>query len=151
MTDFLKNRDVLVNFSRESDVLVLQIFGVAQKNGSAQFVIQETALDVAGGSDRGSRIEADEISGHDAQFFHIFFGRNRLVDDYLHGVPGTGGVAVFSVYMNGSVDELQGAVVAGTVIGADADVFCLGVVGIHAADVGDAESSIAFYLGNHAA
>ena len=60
VTDFFKDCDVLVDFSRKCDMLVLQIFGITQKNGSAQLVIEETALDVAGRGDRGPRIEADE-------------------------------------------------------------------------------------------
>ena len=93
----------------EGDMVVRQILGQAEQHAHGQLVVQEAALQVAGGGALGSGIEADEIADFQAQLTGRCGGIHILVQDDLHGVPAALGVAVCAVDVDGCVGQLAGA------------------------------------------
>ena len=151
MSYFLIGSDQNIDGTLSLYFLLFQIFGIAKKNGCAEFIIQETALNVSALGYNRSWVKANEISGHDSKLFHIFLCFHRLVQDGFHGVIGTLGIAVLSVYMNRCVLQLEGCVVYLAGFGVNLAVLCLRIVGVHAADVGQLQTSIVHDLANHTA
>ena len=142
---------MLVDFAGQLQILVLYIFSKSQQNSGAELVIQETALDVARLSDTGTGIHADEGTVFDPKRFYVLFGRYLFIQQDFHGVKSSLGLLIIVVDMDGSVGQLYGTVVYFTVQRVDTAVFSLDVVRVQAADPGQAETTVALDLSDHAA
>ena len=149
MSHLFKYGDVLINGACRGDVFVLQVSGIAEKNGRAQLVIQKTALDVAGWRDHGSRVEADDIPRHDSQFLHIIRTFNQLVQQNLHAVVASLFLIIFSVHMNGGVDELEGSGIDFSPSGDDPAVFSFRIIRVQPAQGSELQLSFRRNSGNH--
>ena len=151
MTYFFVNGDVGIGFPGGGDVVVGKILGKAQQNAYGQFIIQEPAFQVAGGSAPGAGVKADIVTHLNAQFPGVFGRGNILVQHHFHGGVLPFGIAVGTVDMHRSVAQLEGAFNGFAGAGVDGDVFCFAIFCPHAADGGQLKPSVALNLADHAA
>ena len=84
MTYFLIDGHMDVSFALQLDLLVSNIAGEAEKNTNGQLVIQETALEIPGGSATGAGIKADDIAHLNAQSFCVSGGSDDLIQHHFH-------------------------------------------------------------------
>ena len=151
MAHLLKYGDVLVDFPGGFDLALLQVPGVAQKDGHAELVVQETALDEAGLRHNSAGIEGYDVSRQDTQGQDVILALHQLVQDHLHHIVGAGGGVVIAVDMDGSVFHLEGTGVGLSVTGVDPAVLRLAVVGVHAPQRAQGQPAIAADRADHAA
>ena len=104
MADFFKNRNVLVNTALRDDVLFLKIVGISHENGNTQLIIKKTTLDIAGIGNTCSRIEADNITGSDAEGFNAFFVVDIFIQNDFHGIESPFLLVIIAVDMDGSIN-----------------------------------------------
>ena len=133
------------------DLLLPDVPGEAEKDAHAQLVVQEAGFDIAGSRDPHIRLEADEVPHGDAQLFRVLLRAHVLVQHDLAGVPVPLCAVVFAVHMDGGVAQLEGALIDAAEFRHDTHVLRLGVVGIHAAEIGEPEPPAALDLRHHAA
>ena len=129
----------------------MQVFCKAEQDADGQLVVEEAALDIAALRHAGARLKADKVADGDAEGLHVVRGLDGLVQHDLHGVPAALCGGIIAVDMDGGIDKLQRALVAAGELRHDAAVLGLSVVGVHAADVYDAQAAVALDLGDHAA
>ena len=151
MPDFLIHRDVDVHAALRCQILVLQILRKRLQDADGQLVIQEAALDVPAFGDAAARVKADEIAHIDAELANILRRADILVQHDLHRVERARRGAVIAVDVDGRVAELHRAVNGAAELRNHAHVLRFGVVGVHAADIGDAQAAVALNLRDHAA
>ena len=151
MADLFIDRHMGIDAAGGCFALVVQIFGKAEQDADGQLVVEEAALDIAALRHAGARLKADKVADGDAEGLHVVRGLDGLVQHDLHGVPAALCGGIIAVDMDGGIDKLQRALVAAGELRHDAAVLCLGVVGVHAADVHDAQAAVALDLGDHAA
>ena len=130
MADFFKNRNMLVNTALRDDVLFLKIVGISHENGNTQLIIKKTTLDIAGIGNTCSRIEADNITGSDAEGFNAFFVVDILIQDNFHCIEGSLCIIVFAVDMDRGIDQLESTIIDSAAAGIDTAIFTLCIVGI---------------------
>ena len=151
VSDLFIRSDQNINRTLWLHFFLLQIFGITKKNGSAEFVIQETALNISALCHYCSRIKTDKITGHDSQLFHIFLIFHRLIQNGFHRLISTFGIAVFAVYVNGSILQLEGCIVYFAGFCINLAVLSLRIVWIHAADIRQFQMSVVHDLADHSA
>ena len=133
----------------QSEGMVFQVFGKAQQDAHGQLVVQEPALEIAGGSAPGPGVKAHDVPGLNAQFPGFLCGLHILVQHHLHRIKAALYVGIAAVNMDGGVAQLQRAFIACPFPGVDPDVFRLAVVGVHATQRGQPQPPVPLYLGNH--
>ena len=151
VTHFFIDGDVEPGFPGGDDLLIRQILGKAQENAHAELVVQETALQIAGGGFSGAGFETDDVTHLNAQLSGVGGAGSFLVQNHFCGVPVSLSFTVVSVYMDGGIAQLQGAFVDLAVTGIDSYVFCFTVVGLHTAQCGQPQTAIALDFRNHTA
>ena len=151
MANLLKYGDVLPHRPPGGLAALLQCAGIAQQDGHAQLVVQETALDVAALGDGGAGVKADDVAVFDAQGVDLGLGEDHLVQQNLHGIPAALGLGVVAVHMHRGIGQLAHAGVDLSVPGVDAHVLGLGVVGVHAAQSGKPQPAVGLHAAHHAA
>ena len=149
MAHFLIDRDVGVELPLRLNVVILQVFGKAQQDAHRQLVIQEPALEIAGGGAAGAGIEADDITDGNAQCLGFLGGGHALIQNDLNGIIGPLGIRVIAIDVDGGVCQLTGALVDLATAGIDPDILRFGVVGAHAAQRGQLQAAVAFDLADH--
>ena len=151
MAHFLVDSHMGVDPAGGGDVVVGQILGKTKQNAHGQLIVQEAALQVAGGGALGPGIEADDIAHLQAQLTGGCGGIHILVQHDLHGVPAALGVAVGAVDMDGCIGKLAGALDDLAGAGVDADILSLGILGTHTAQGGHHGTAVALDAADHAA
>ena len=103
VTYFFKYGDMVIDTALRDNILLLQIFGIAQKNSGAQLVIQKAAFDKSRRCYYSSWVKANDIAGHDTQIFYVFSGSDYFIQQYFHIFVAAFRFAVLAVNMNGSI------------------------------------------------
>ena len=151
MAHFLINRHMGVYAARGGQMMILHIFGQTQQDAYRQLIVQEAALDITGGRHAGAGLKADDIAHLNAQLTRILGGFHILVQHHFGGVEITLGIAIFGVYMDGRVAQLQRAFDHLAGAGIYAHVFGFAVFGAHAAQIGYAQAAVALDFSHHCA
>ena len=149
MAHFLIDRDVGVELPLRLHACVFQVLGKAQQNAHRQLVVQEAALEVAGGGAAGAGVEAHNVANGNAQGLGLLGRGDILVQDDFNGIIGALGVGIAAVDVDGGVHQLAGALVNFAAAGIDLYVLRLGIVGAHAAQGGQLQPAVALDLADH--
>ena len=130
-------------------ILFLQIFCKSQKDSCTEFIIQEPAFNKSTVCHFGSGIKTYKIPWHYTQLFHILFGMYQFIQNGLHCVISTLCIAVFTIYMDRSIRQLEGCVILTSVPCKYPAVLCFCIIRIHSSHISQLQPSIAFDLCNH--
>ena len=151
MSHFLIRSDQYINGTLCLNFFLFQIFSIAEKNGSAEFIIKETALDVSALRHNCPWIKADKIACHDSKFFHILFILHRLIKNGLHRLISTFGIAILAVYMNRRILQLESCIIYFAGLCINLTILSLCIVWIHTADISQFQMSVVHDLADHSA
>ena len=151
MADLFVNREVLIEFPFCDNVLFFQISSIAKQNRCTEFIVQETAFDVAAVGNGCPGVKGYNVAGHDSKGLGIFFGSYLFVRQHFYGIKGSSCLVVFSVYMDRGIAELTGAFINLSGTGDNTAVFRLRIVGIHTAKRGKRQTAVCFNFTNHGA
>ena len=149
--DFLVDRNVNIHAAREGNAVVGKVLCKSEQDADRQLIVEKTAFDVARRRNACAGIEANDVADLDSERAGVIGAFHVLVKQNLGGVEGALGVGKRAVDVNRRVAELERALDDAPRAGVDPHIFGFAVFGAHSAEVGQAQSTVALDLRDHAA